>query len=1045
MAAPVYLAEAHLGLLKLLLTDRSSDDWWWSILETDETEGIKLLAAHAAGAEDDDDAAENGEGSTSAVIRFDLAAALQCTEDPLITQSWLRALEQPQDKKTRKAAVKEALKIVSNKWIAAYLRKCLKVNSSMDRAVDWIVRRYRQARPDLGDASTSAPATSVSQTTVNEARAKAVEDAARHMELLSSTAPRVADEDVVSEWEEEDEDDSDDDEEEAPDTDAAVIAAEGEKLASALPPKPLPTFVDMLLPPEKPTAVSEFLNPFTWSHLAGATAARVVHRKKRLMNECDDSLREAAGLPHLTAVERREREAQACARFLTECCIDVSDIEQNIIQHLCTGGNYLDLSPMQRLCLMRILIEASYDTVRVHEVVTGNFKQKLSAERALDVEQRRAKREAKEKASADEQTARERLADDAKLEFVEARKEEIRQLNAKSKEFSDDVIDSLTEEDIIDFDDDFKADFEALPDKESFSKHEVSQMIVKLQEEAAFDTNSLEILTIAELELADKAKLEEMKEQLASISGDGSHLDESWDRDTVRSIDRLKRNIERAEFEIESLPAVREAALQILREALEEGTIKVLRAAYTNAKKADLVGNKGENEGMWAVEEVRAVALELEKAKQNKRVLDAQKDLVAKRNRCFIRADPIGFDRRGNRFWSFANQAGEDCQQVWTQVEYIPKTTPNTTEQAPSGCVDLTKDPSFMEFGVSDKEEDLRLAEEERMGLSFSRQEFHSQGFSSKRTQYFWGCHQTEDSLRVIAKSLSAHVDAELALKTKLKESLETDGAGDESADKVGVSSLDDQQQGTQDIKTEGDEHAFAEAKSTIMDSDDIDESSFSSTSAIGQSVRVRHVVGENSAIARYRNCIVNAWKKVPKVVPGNNEEHTEIESKEQQIIEEVSWRAVTENNAEYWLSPFELVESIIRHKKWKNGQGYFEDDAAFFSFRNSLGRHCGKVADAPYAASPSHFAKLMIKRESELYPKLKMRSYDNTWGGQNGARALWTNSMRDYAYDFETVRQGLTTLENAFFELSRGFSEYKNITMRRWTLLPFFRIQHSL
>ena len=39
------------------------------------------------------------------------------------------------------------------------------------------------------------------------------------------------------------------------------------------------------------------------------------------------------------------------------------------------------------------------------------------------------------------------------------------------------------------------------------------------------------------------------------------------------------------------------------------------------------------------------------------------------------------------------------------------------------------------------------------------------------------------------------------------------------------------------------------------------------------------------------------------------------------------------------------------------------------------------KEVDAPYAASPSHFAEIMINRESELYPELKMRSSDNTWG----------------------------------------------------------------
>ena len=66
-----------------------------------------------------------------------------------------------------------------------------------------------------------------------------------------------------------------------------------------------------------------------------------------------------------------------------------------------------------------------------------------------------------------------------------------------------------------------------------------------------------------------------------------------------------------------------------------------------------------------------------------------------------------------------------------------------------------------------------------------------------------------------------------------------------------------------------------------------------------------------------------------------------------------------------------------------------------------------------------------MLKKEAELYPKLKTRNMENSWSGQNGARALWTNSMKDYAYDFQTVKQGLLTLENALFELTGSFNDY--------------------
>ena len=63
----------------------------------------------------------------------------------------------------------------------------------------------------------------------------------------------------------------------------------------------------------------------------------------------------------------------------------------------------------------------------------------------------------------------------------------------------------------------------------------------------------------------------------------------------------------------------------------------------------------------------------------------------------------------------------------------------------------------------------------------------------------------------------------------------------------------------------------------------------------------------------------------------------------------------------------------------------------------------------------------MMVRREQELYAKLKNRNYDNNWGGKSGARAVWTNSMKDYTFDFPSAREGLLTLESAFHELMDG------------------------
>jgi len=57
----------------------------------------------------------------------------------------------------------------------------------------------------------------------------------------------------------------------------------------------------------------------------------------------------------------------------------------------------------------------------------------------------------------------------------------------------------MTEDDVLKFDEDAKAEFDALPLPESFSKAEVSAMVTKMQEEEAFETNALIVLTMEEI------------------------------------------------------------------------------------------------------------------------------------------------------------------------------------------------------------------------------------------------------------------------------------------------------------------------------------------------------------------------------------------------------------------------------------------------------------------------------------------------------------------------------------------------------------------
>lgn len=228
-----------------------------------------------------------------------------------------------------------------------------------------------------------------------------------------------------------------------------------------------------------------------------------------------------------------------------------------------------------------------------------------------------------------------------------------------------------------------------------------------------------------------------------------------------------------------------------------------------------------------------------------------------------------------------------------------------------------------------------------------------------------------------------------------------------------------------------GDETAFEGVKNAAIDnppdSVSIEIVQNLKPSAIGEKVRVRNVVDSNKegSICRYELASVIGWKTRKDQVPIEKDE-TEFEP-ELHTVSTPVWLVWTEKGSEVWLTGIELIESIGRYHRWKRKDvDYFEQDAAFLAFRNNLGRHCGKAADAPHAMTPLRFGQYMVKVEADLYQKLKVLTYDNNWGGKNGSRNAWITSMREYSFEFDTAREGLLTLENAFFELIGGEFEEK-------------------
>jgi len=1030
---PVYLAEAHLALLRLLLSDQSSDEWWWSTLETPETEALE-----------NENTGRGEADNIIPLIKVDLGALLDMDEDPDVTKRWLQALEDVRERRTNsggaiKSAVKTATSITKNPLVKAYLRKSLQnwqsnAASFTKQSVMWLIGRFREARPDLWGRK-------INQDVLNEQKAIIIRDAAASMAQLVD-APELENVDDAHYGDSDDEDlDSDDDENsegEAADEDfieknngnfrGGNTTEEKDAddsmtlVTSPIPTKPPPTLVDLLLPPTKPNIKSNIVSPFTWPFLSGASVCRILHRYKRLRNEVDDNLREFRDLSPLTKGERRERERKAAFRLFSECfSLSNSDQEspvEDAVDFLCKGGEYLELKPIQRLCILRVLIESAYDTYHVNQCVQGNITARKNAITQLEREEKNAKKKAKEGATALESAARERLAKEAKNEFLTKKRREIARTNKQTNEFTKELIDSMTIEEMIEMDEETKTEYEAIPGPQQFSKAEVRVMVKKITEENAFSTNELEVLTLDEIESREANMLAEMEEELATYANS-----ETYNREITAKINKLNREIEIFKEWQLNLPDSRREAIEHLKEAIEDGTIKALRTAIKAAKGELLCGEDDESGGMWAVDLLRDAALELKQAETRKRVTEAQRDLIAKRNKCFVRTEELGSDRAHNKFWKFDH---DNDGRIWFEAEFALNDSNESSHEPSNGQGILSIDVQSARIDSQDEEVDLM--DGDKQFLHFSRQEYHSSGKLPSLAKSHQGCLSSTRSLRALLKYLDGRGVREGALKSSLQEIVEASGVA--ASDSVNGDKNDGHKENTDPEKSfqkEGDEDAFGQTKNIVNnDGESLGkgiELLSSMNTAIGQRCRLRIVQDPNKApdVAMYQMGTVIGWTvKVEQQIVNADENSGEEPNYSKEGVP--VWCIAMDNGIENEVKASDLLDGLVRAMNWKHQYpGYYEHDSLLVSYRNKMGRFCGRAVDAPYASSALFVGKLMLECERDCYTPLKSRTYENNWGGKSGARNAWIAAMKEHANDLNAVRDGLLTLENALFEMCGG------------------------
>lgn len=1031
---PVYLSECHIALLRLLIKDESSDHWWWSVLETPEMVE-----------QEDEYAPTIKRRAAAAVVKIDMEALLSASEDPAVTRNWLQSLEDVRNRKPDssgpiKSAVKAAIATTTNQHVKLYLKKAMRTwkNKSaglVKRAVVWLIERVREARPDLWGRS-------VSEDEIAEHKKLVAAEAAIEMDnIIEDEAIDEGDLNLDEDSDEESDSDadegSDNDEDEyadqaeppkSPGTRKSIIVKENDEItpvSTFVPEKPLPSVADLLLPPAKIILPSDLVHPLTWPPVVGATSCRIFQWYKRRRNEVDDSIREFRELRPMSVAERRRREMSASLRILSECGEPLDGETNHVesaINHLCDGNDYLTLNAVQRLSILRILIEAAYDTSHVSQTIEDNFNARTNAGKALDAEEKRAKKAARQELATIESAARDRLAIEAQEAFIMRKREELLEdIKESNGELTMEFYESLTDDDIIDLDEESKTEYEALPKPASFNKGEVNAVVKMIKEETAFGAEKVTVLTLKEIEQMDEDYMKSLEEEIDSYG-------EIDSRETSAKVDRVRQKITKLTDQMQSLPQDRNQAIEDLRDAMEDGTIKTLRMAIKQAKLARLVGDDEKNGGIWALDLARDASLELKDAEGRKRVTEAQKDLVAKRNKCFTRTEPLGRDRYQSSFVRFDH---DKDSRVWAERNVVIKDTSASNEN--NGAV-LLKSTQSAVICAPDKSDDFvnRDDRNEPYGkyfVSFANQEYHHSGKLSALARHHWSCYTTDRSLRVLVKNLDGKCPEENALKEVLKETIETFAlaAADTNPSQADTEdAVSDAAATTAKVEflSSGDEEAFCHEKKGLSN-DDADLLKDVS-SAIGKRVRLRTIPNpdRDPDVAEYSMGTITGWK-IDNLIQNISCEGDAMDVSPAPQASVPIWRLWLDDGDESLISATDVVKGIIRAIKWSTGyRGYVEHDAPFLSYRNSLGRFCGRAVEAPSSQTPQAFAKQMVKKEQDLYMPLKNRTFENNWGGKAGARQAWVSSLKECGHAFDAVRDGLLTLENAFFELTGGFGD---------------------
>jgi hypothetical protein len=256
---------------------------------------------------------------------------------------------------------------------------------------------------------------------------------------------------------------------------------------------------------------------------------------------------------------------------------------------------------------------------------------------------------------------------------------------------------------------------------------------------------------------------------------------------------------------------------------------------------------------------MRRWSLRTPKAGSVKRVVEAQKDMVAKRNKCFIRKDPLGKDRYNNSYIHFDHDLSN---RIWAERDLV--LVKNDSETQDKGAV-LLSDSNSAAVCAPDEQGDFLTRDDRGQPcgdafLSFARKEYHPSAELSSLSMHHWSCYTTDRSLGVLVKNLTGKCPQEKELKEALKETLETMAlAANEKNSELG--DVPSEKKEATEFLSSGDDAAFDFAKTNTM-GEDINLL-VNVASAVGKRVRLRRIPDPDRApdFAQYSMGTVTGWK----------------------------------------------------------------------------------------------------------------------------------------------------------------------------------------